>query len=133
NASANSLAEVELTVKEPTGTLCSPKQTQTAGGGTLLSANFFEKKKSDADRLALHVGYAAAEAFSGEYEISVRRLWAQPYGNRARLEIVQHAGTSQEVRRIESVELTQGKTIKVALKDGRRTELAMVSPANGAK
>ncbi len=133
NASARNLAEVELTVKEPTGTICSPKQTQTSGGGTLLTANFYEKKKSPADRLAFQVGYAAAEAFSGEYEINVRRLWGQPYGNQARLEIIQHAGTPQEVRRIQSVNLTQGKSVKVVLKNGRRTELAVVSPANQVK
>ncbi len=63
----------------------------------------------------------------------MRRLWGQPYGNRARLDIVQHAGTPQEVRRIESIDLTQGKTVKVALKNGRRTELAVVSPANQVK
>jgi tetratricopeptide (TPR) repeat protein len=133
NASANNLAEVELTIKEPTGTICSAKQPQTPGGGTLVAANFFEKKRTEADRLAFNVTYAAAEAFSGEYEINVRRLWGQPYGNRARLEVVQNAGTPKEVRRIEFIELTQGKTVKVNLKSGRRTELAVVSPANQAK
>jgi hypothetical protein len=132
NPDSRRLAEVELTVKEPTGTTCSPKQKQTPGGGTLLTTDFFAKR-SDADRLAFTVGYTAAEAFSGEYEINVRRLWGQPYGNRARLEVIQHAGTPQEVRRIQSIDLTQGKAIKVTLKDGRRTELAVVNPAAQAR
>ncbi len=132
NPDKRRLAEVEMTVKEPTGTVCSPHQKQTPGGGTLLAADFYAKREGY-DRLAFTVGYTAAEAFSGEYEVSVRRLWGQPYGNRARLEIIQHAGTPQEVRRIQSIDLTQGRTVKFVLKEGRRSELAVVSPANQVK
>ena len=117
NVSKNNLAEVEMTIKEPTGTICSEKQKQTPGGGMLIAANFFEKEKSSSSPLAFAVCYTAGEAFSGDYEINVRRMWGQPFGDRARLEIIQYAGTPQEVRRIESVNLAQGnKTIKVTLK-----------------
>jgi len=129
NVSAKELSEVEMTIKEPTGTTCTDQQKQTPGGGTLIACNLFEKKATD----AFSVTYTAAEAFSGDYEINVRRLWGQTFANRARLEIIQHAGTPKEKRRIEVVDLTKGKAIKVALTDGRRTELAMVSPANSVK
>jgi len=75
------------------------------------------------------VSYTAAEAFSGEYEIQVERLWGEALGNRARLEIVQHAGTPKETRSLVPVDLAQVKTVKVTLKNGRRSELVLVNPA----
>src|SRR5262249_20364633 len=116
------LAEVEMLVKEPTGSICSAKQTSTPGGGTLQNVNLFSGKKDDVAP-SFAVTYTAGEGFSGDYEITVRRSWGTPFGNRARLEIIQHAGTPQEIRRIETVDLTLGKTVKVSLKNGRRTEL----------
>ena len=121
------LAEVEMLVKEPTGSICSAKQTSTPGGGALQSLNLFSGKKDDVAP-SFAVTYTAGEGFSGDYEITVRRSWGTPFGNRARLEIIQHAGTPQEIRRIETVDLTLGKTVKVSLKNGRRTELANLTP-----
>ena len=75
--------------------------------------------------------YVIAEAFGGEYEINVSRVYGQPLGNRARLESIQNAGTPLQVRRFEDrcLPLDQNAPIKLKLKDGRRTELATVSPA----
>jgi hypothetical protein len=113
-------AEVELQVKEPSGTVCSLEQKQTPGGGTLLPPSLTEKK--------LSAVYTAAEAFAGSYEITVRRSWGQPLGGRAYLTIIQHDGTPQKTMRMEVVKLDQPTTLKVALKEGRRTELAVVPP-----
>ncbi len=67
-------ADLELEVKEPTGTVCSAQQKQTPGGGILLGTNLVDMSKAS---------YMAAEAFSGEYEIKVRRLFGQPLAGRA--------------------------------------------------
>jgi tetratricopeptide (TPR) repeat protein len=113
-------AELEMLVKEPCGSTASTEQPQTTGGGTLLTTGLLDQKPS--------ATYAAAEAFSGDYEVTVRRLWGQPLGNRARLEITQYKGTPRETRRLEIVRLDQGHTFKVSLQEGRRTELANVPP-----
>ena len=68
------------------------------------------------------VSYVAAQAFSGEFHITVRRLWGQPLGGKARLEIVQHQGTPKESRQIETVQVDgKAATFKLTLADGRRT------------
>ncbi len=112
-------ADLELEVKEPCGTTCSSQQKQTPGGGILLGTSL-----SDMTRAS----YMAAEAFSGEYEIKVRRLFGQPLGGKARLEIVQNLGTPQETRRLEIIRLDQTSQVKVHVRNGRRTELASVAP-----
>ena len=73
--------------------------------------------------------YVVAQAFTGEYEITVSRVYGQPLGNRARLEIIQNAGTTQQTRRIEIIQLDNNVPMKIQLKNGRRTEMATVSPA----
>src|SRR5207253_2960432 len=92
NTSATVLSEVEMTVKEPTGSICSDKQKQTPGGGTLIGCDIFAKSKVQ-NAPTFGVNYTAGEGFTGEYEITVRRLWGMPASNSARLEIVLHAGT----------------------------------------
>jgi tetratricopeptide (TPR) repeat protein len=113
-------AEVEMIVREPCGSVCAREREQSAGGGTWSASDVLGKEPS--------VRYSAAEAFSGEYEINVRRAWGQPLGGRAHLEITQHLGTPQQNKRLEVVRLDQGGAFKVTLQEGRRTELAHVPP-----
>ena len=112
-------ADLELEVKEPTGSTCSSAQKQTPGGGTFLGTDLLHMNKAS---------YTASQAFSGEYEIKVRRLFGVPLGGRAKLEIIQNLGTPRESRKLEIVRLDQSLTLKVDLKAGRRTDLATVPP-----
>ena len=68
---ASGPAEYELEVKEPTGGVCSSRFRVTPGGGTLLGGDLKQP-----GRLA----YVASRAFSGEYRVTVRRLWGRPLG-----------------------------------------------------
>ncbi|MFO0865566.1 MAG: hypothetical protein U0744_13105 [Gemmataceae bacterium] len=113
--------ELELLVKEPTGSVCSAKQKQTTGGGIFLPADL---------KVPNRVSYMAAEGFSGDYEITVSRLWGKTLGNRAKLEVIQNFGTSKERRQLFPVTLDQKKVVVVKLAEGRRNELAVLSPAN---
>ncbi len=112
-------ADLELEIKEPTGTLCSRQQTQTPGGGILLGTTLTDMNKTS---------YMAAQAFTGVYEIKARRLFGQPLGNRAFLDIIQNLGTPQETRRRQVIRLDQPAVVSFQLKSGRRTELASVAP-----
>jgi hypothetical protein len=96
------------------------QQKQTPGGGILMGTSLLEMSKAS---------YMAAQAFSGEYEIKVRRLFGQPLGGRARLTIIQHLGTPQETQRLEIIRLDGTAQVKFQLGSGRRTELATVPPA----
>jgi hypothetical protein len=114
-------AELEMNIKEPSGSICNLEQKQSPGGGIMLGYNLTDKEPSSQ--------YIVAQAFAGEYEINVSRVYGQPLGNRARLEIIQNAGTPQQTRRLEIIRLDQNAPVKLTLKAGRRAELATVSPA----
>jgi hypothetical protein len=125
-------ADLDLKVKEAvTGTTCWFADRQTAGGGVLvgdiLPAGETVKQWKET--------YVAAEAFSGEFEISVERTWGRPVGAKAILEIVRHQGTPNETRERHSLGFDQAPMpIKIALKDGRRTTVAdLASPASLAR
>jgi tetratricopeptide (TPR) repeat protein len=117
-------ADLSLEIKEPTGGVASHKQPQTTGGGAYQGTDLKNQKR---------VTYTAAQAFSGQYQISVRRNWGQPLNNRATLEIIENKGTPKEVRRLEIVKLDGKMEFSVELKNGRRTELAHVPPPNMQK
>jgi tetratricopeptide (TPR) repeat protein len=112
-------ADLELEVREPTGTVCSSRLRQSPGGGVLTGLDLAAPRQAT---------YVACQAFSGEYAITVKRLWGQPAGGKVRLEIVYHQGTAQEKHRIETLTVEGQHTLKIKLDSGRRTEPASVVP-----
>jgi tetratricopeptide (TPR) repeat protein len=135
-AGRSGAADLELAVKEPCGSICSSELRQSPGGGAWtgnhipISNKGRLQVKVDETMKKPFASYAAAQAFPGEHQITVRRIWGDPLGGRARLEIILNQGTDQETRRIETVDLSSRSTVtfKVALKHGRRTQVAPIAP-----
>jgi tetratricopeptide (TPR) repeat protein len=122
-------ADLDLKVTEPTGSVCSWLTRQTVGGGTLvgdgLPAGSLAETQSET--------YAAAEAFSGEYTISVERFRGKSLADRAQLRIIQHQGTDDETEQLVSVDLRSATPVKIKLSNGRRTEAAYVPPPEATR
>src|SRR5260370_14240495 len=115
NGSSGS-ANLDLIVQEPGGSVCSLEQRQTPGGGILIGNTLADMKRTS---------YLAAQAFPGEYQITVRRNWGQTFGKRARVEIIQHLGTPQETRQLAILHQQPPQTSTVTVSSGARTALAM--------
>jgi hypothetical protein len=94
-------------------------QRQTVGGGLLLGDSL-AKMTSET--------YIAAEGFSGDYIVTVERVWGRPLGSKAQLKIIRHQGTKDETEELVTVRMNSNQSlpITVNLKDGRRTETAYV-------
>jgi len=119
-AGSSGPAGLELWVQETGGTVCSTEHRMSPGGGIMTGGTLSQLTK---------FSYVAAQAFTGEYVIKVRRLWGQPLGGKARLEIIQHQGTAKADHRIETISVDEPVvTLKVKLADGRRTALAVIPP-----
>jgi hypothetical protein len=112
-------ADVDLKVKEPSGSVCSCINRQTVGGGILIGDNLSEPNSES---------YVAAQAFSGVYEISVDRVWGTPVGDKVQIQIVYNQGTPRERTQVETITLKDNKPVKISLDEGRRTSLAQVAP-----
>ena len=117
-------ADLDLVVKEPTGSTCSTLARQTANGGTLVG-----DRAGDAPTER----YVASEGFSGTYEISVRSAWGMPVNGKAQLRVIHHQGSPDQREEIQTVDLNANPTVKVNLNDGRRKELALVMPPKMSK
>jgi hypothetical protein len=111
-------AALDLKVEEPTGSVCSWLNRQTIGGGTLIADSLTEKVET----------YTAAQAFSGTYKVTVDTSWGKPLGNKARVDVILHQGTKDEIIKPVTVDLGRSNTFPVKLEDGRRTALAYVPP-----
>ncbi|GBD35467.1 hypothetical protein HRbin36_00579 [bacterium HR36] len=113
-------ADLDLEVSEPTGTVCSVTQRTTPGGG-LLQADLDSAEQTEV--------YSAAQAYAGEYRITVKPRWGRPIGGKAVVEIITHRGTPQEHIRREVVPVVREPiTLSAQLTQGRRQQIAQVVP-----
>jgi hypothetical protein len=94
-------------------------QRQTLGGGTLIGDTLTDLNRET---------YVAAEGFSGEYQVTIRRIWGKPLGGKAKLVIITHQGTPDENREEKVVRFDRSHTLKVTLNKGRRKSTAAVPP-----
>jgi hypothetical protein len=119
-------ADCDLHVLEPTGSMCSPLQRQTIGGGVLIGDSLADMTSET---------YLAAEGFSGEYEIEIEKVWGHPLNNKVQVKIITHQGTPQEREQLRTIDLKSrtSERIKVKLNNGRRTETAYVAPPSAQK
>jgi hypothetical protein len=113
-------ADLDLEVREPIGTLCSYLQRQSPGGGVLLGDRIGDVPQES---------YVAAKAFSGDYQITVRRVWGRPLGGKAVLEVIQHQGTPEETHRRETLVFDRIHLTSVNLTDGQRNMAEFVPAA----
>jgi hypothetical protein len=114
-------ADLDLRVLEPSGSVASALQRQTVGGGALVGNSLVSPDSET---------YVAAEAFDGEYVITVERVWGRPLGNRAQLRIIRYQGTPRETEELVTIRMTSDLAgpVRVTLTGGRRTEMAYVPP-----
>jgi tetratricopeptide (TPR) repeat protein len=119
-------ADLDLEVTEPTGAVCGPRQPQSTGGGLWRGDRLFEADRSEKFKEA----YTAAEAFSGSYEVRVKKAWGRPLGDKVTVKVTRHQGAANQAQ--ELYRLTLGSDgmayLKVHLEDGRRTQLTTVPP-----
>ena len=123
-------AEVDLTVEEPAGTVCSFRNPRTTSGGIMLS--------NSSDRTAVAAGEATSEdyvvtrGFSGNYQVLIRRVWGKVSANKITVDVYTHLGTKRAERTHKQIPLGEKDAVVLfELKDGRRQEpLAQAQLAN---
>jgi tetratricopeptide (TPR) repeat protein len=113
-------ADLDLTVAEPGGSVCSTTHKRTTGGGVLKSDALAQGN----DRSEV---YTAALGFKGAYTVTVRQAYGQPVGQAATLKVTKYKGTPRESHDLVTVDLRSPKPVEVKLDHGSRTELAVVS------
>ncbi|QDU82065.1 hypothetical protein Pla110_38200 [Polystyrenella longa] len=111
-------ADLDLTISEPDGTLCSLHQPQTINGGQFLHDGFGPEPKN------CYEEYVVAQATPGVYQLRIQHILGDVVGNRFRVKIWRNAGSPEET--IQEFVLPVGaetQTIQLQLPTGRRTAL----------
>ncbi|MBX9579652.1 MAG: hypothetical protein K2X87_05025, partial [Gemmataceae bacterium] len=111
-------ADLDLSVAEPPGSVCSATAKRTAAGGVLQADRI---EQSNADRSEV---YTAARAFGGAYTVSVRAAFGRADGNKARVKVTKFKGTPREAHDLIDLDLADNKPVSIRLDGGSRTELA---------
>ena len=114
-------ADVDLLVKEPSGTICSSRNPQTTAGGTLLGDAFPKQQARDDNPLS--EVYVCPEGFDGKYGVMLRRVWGEPATGKVTVDIYKHFHGNQTEHARKTVPLTDGDVlVNFELKNGRRKE-----------
>ena len=115
-------ADLDLTVAEPGGSVCSTTHKRTTGGGVLRGDVLAQRDGEDRSET-----YTAATAFKGTYKVSVKEAFRKPIGGTAQLHVWKHKGTPNESYDVITIDLKDSKPVEVKLESGSRTELATLS------
>jgi tetratricopeptide (TPR) repeat protein len=113
-------ADLDLTVTEPTGAVCSATHKRTTGGG-VLKGDILEQLDDNRSEV-----YTAGSAFSGTYLVGVKVGLGQAVGNAARLKVTRFQGTPKESVEVISLDLSRPSPISITLDGGTRSDLATV-------
>ncbi len=116
-------ADLDLKVLEPLGTVCSAQNRMTPAGGVLVQDSFGKDPGSSKNPAEL---YICARGLPGNYEIRLERVWGNPLGGRAKVEITYNEGTASEKRESHYVPVTSTKPVVAKLELGRRTQLLAI-------
>jgi hypothetical protein len=114
-------ADLDLTVEEPTGALCSFRNPRTTGGGLMLG-DAYSKINRTSDE-ANSEFYVLPKGFSGQYRLLVRRVWGQVATGKATVELFSHYGTPKAIHQRMQIPVGEKDAIvNFELATGRRTE-----------
>jgi hypothetical protein len=113
-------AEVDMSVQEPPGSVCSYRTPRTSAGGVIVS--------NTPDRSGVTTGegisqdYVAAEAFPGTYKILLRRVFGKVSAGKVTVDIYTHSGTKDALHLRKQIPLGEhDAVVDYELKAGRRT------------
>ena len=125
-------ADLDLSVEEPNGGICSVENPFTTAGGAYTNDGYGPKSDNCFEE------YIAASALTGDYLVRVRVIDGDVVGRRATLTIRRYVGTPDESTKTMSIPIDgKDKVVRLSLNDGRRQALlernVMDMPVAGAQ
>lgn len=120
----NGNADLDLSITEPLGTICSRQQKYSRGGGVMVHDGMGPKPQNAYEL------YVCPVASAGEYRVTIHYLFGNVVAKQAKLTIIRHQGTKDETTSTQSVTISgETNVLKFTLKSGRRIELGPELPA----
>jgi hypothetical protein len=113
-------ADIDLMVKEPAGTVCSLRNQRTTSGGMLVGDMSSANKASIEGHVAV---YSCPKAFSGKYQLLVRRVFGKLTNGEVLVTVFTHLNTKLAKVSEMTIPLRSSEAlVKFDVADGRRKE-----------
>ncbi len=117
-------ADVDLTVQEPTGAVCTFRNPRTTGGGVMQGDTYAKLKSPGSDGSSdFSQSYVLPQGFSGQYKVLVRRLWGQVATGKVTVDVFTHFGSTQVTHIHKQIPISERDAlVTFDLNNGRRKE-----------
>jgi hypothetical protein len=123
-------ADIDVSVEEPSGTICSVAEPRTSGGGVRLGDSF--SISGDANQAASEI-YVCPKGFAGRYRVRIDRVWGEVAAGKVTVDVYTHLRSGQVQHERQQIELAEGEaTVVFDLDRGRRTEPLQAAQLAGA-
>ena len=115
-------ADIDLIVEEPGGTHCSLQKPRTTGGGVCLGDTYASYEQSDDSGFSEE--YICPKAFSGKYQVRIRKVWGKVVANKVTVDIYKFYGTEDQLHERQHITVFDDSDAMVVfdLEQGRRTK-----------
>jgi hypothetical protein len=113
-------ADIDVSVEEPAGTVCSAAEPRTAGGGVNLGDVYALEGDSGEGWNEL---YACPQGFAGEYRVRIHRVWGEVTAGKVTVDVYRHLRSGKVEHERQQLEIGEKDAMVVFNLDrGRRTE-----------
>jgi hypothetical protein len=113
-------ADIDLSVEEPAGTVCSAAEPRSLAGGVALGDEYISK--DGASSLAVET-YVCPEGFAGTYKVRIHRVWGEVAAGKVTVDIFRHVFGGESQRERKQIEIGEKDAIVLFdLDKGRRLE-----------
>jgi hypothetical protein len=123
-------ADIDVSVEEPAGTICSVDEPRTASGGVNLGDAYAVEGKSGDESSEV---YVCPKGFAGKYRVRIRRVWGEVTAGKVTVDVYTHLRSGEVQHERQQLELTDKDAMVVFdLNHGRREEPLAAAQLAGA-
>jgi len=123
-------ADIDISVEEPSGTICSESDPRTIGGGVRLGDGYTAKDKVDVGASEV---YVCPKGFAGSYRVQIHRVWGEVAAGKVTVDVYTHLRSGDMQHERQQLEVSDKDAMVVFdLNHGRRTDPIETAQLAGA-
>jgi hypothetical protein len=123
-------ADIDVSVEEPAGTICSVAEPRTTAGGVSLGDSYSVEGRSSADSSEV---YVCPQGFAGTYRVRIRRVWGEVTAGKVTVDVYTNLRSGDVKHERQQIEVGEKEAMVVFdLERGRRTEPLAATQLAGA-
>ena len=112
-------ADIDVSVEEPTGSVCDKSNPRTLGGGLhLADGSSLDKPSKD----GFSEMYVCPNGYSGQYRVLIRKVWGEVSGGKVTVNVATDFGTPDQKISQHIIPLQQDAILITEVKNGHRKE-----------